>query len=86
MYITRLHRDLDQYNRLPGNMRGRNDEYYHEETRLPERSHTDGCRENRGLGLTSSRFEPRREILDLSRFIYNWKIIWMNLVSSHIMG
>ena len=47
---------------------------FHEDTGLHERGHMSGYPENRGLGLTSSRFEPRREIQDLSRLVYNWKI------------
>ena len=70
----RTHEDQGQHSRLPGTGEARNDEFYHEDTRLPERGHMSGYPENRGLGLTSSRLEPRREIQDLSRFVYNWKI------------
>ena len=46
---------------------GRNDDFYHEETRLPERGYLGGCPQNRGVGLTSSQFESRRQIQDLTR-------------------
>ena len=52
----------------------RNNDFYHEDTRLPERGHRGGYPEDRGLGLTSSRMEMRREIQDLSRLVYNRKI------------
>ena len=68
------HHDLDQYSRPPGNMGGVNDGHYHEETRLPERNHIGGYPRNRGLGLTSSRVETRREIQDLSWFVHNGKV------------
>ena len=68
------HRDQDQYSRPPSNMGGGNDGYYHEETSLPERNRMGGYPRNRGLGLTSSRVEKQREIQDVSRFVYNWKI------------
>ena len=66
--------DHGQHSRFPGTRGARNDDFYHEETRLPERCYLGGYPENRGVGLTSSRFEPRREIQDLSRFVYNWNI------------
>ena len=69
----RIHEDQGQHSRLPGIGGARND-FYHENTRLPERGYLGGYPENRGVGLTSSRFEPRRETQDLSRFVYNWKI------------
>ena len=46
---------------------GRNDDFYHEETRLPERGYLGDCPENRGVGLTSYQFESQREIQDLTR-------------------
>ena len=70
----RTHEDQGQYSRLPGTGEARNDDIYHEEPRLPERGYLGGYPENHGLGLTTSRFGPRREIQDLSRFVYNWKI------------
>ena len=71
--VRRTRDDQGQHNRLLDSRGARND-FYHEDTRLPERGYMIGYPENRGLGLTSSRFEPRREIQDLSRFVYNWKI------------
>ena len=70
----RIHEDQGQHSRLPGTGEARNDDIYHEDTRLPERGHRGGYPEDRGLGLTSSRVETRREIQDLSRLVYNWKI------------
>ena len=70
----RTREDQGQRSRLPVTGGPRNDDMFHEDTGLHERGHMSGYPENRGLGLTSSRFEPRREIQDLSRFIYNWKI------------
>ena len=70
----RTYDDQGRHNRLPDNKGARNDDFYHKETRLPGRGNMGGYPENRGLGLTSSRFQPRREIQDLSRFVYNWKI------------
>ena len=67
------HDDQNQNSRLPGTRGARND-FDHEGIRLPERGHMRAYPENRGLGLTSSRFEPRRDAQDLSRFVYNWKI------------
>ena len=71
--VRRTHDDQGQHNRLPSSRGARND-FYHEDKGLPERGHMSGYPENRGLGLTSSRFEPRREIQDVSRLVYNWKI------------
>ena len=71
--MRRTHEDQGQHNQLPDSRGARND-FYHEDTRLPERERMSGYPENRGLGLTSSRFETQREIQNLSRFLYDWKI------------
>ena len=70
----RTHEGQSQHSRLSDLREARNHDFYHRDTRLPECGHVDGYPENHGLGLTSSRFEPRCEIQDLSRFVYNWKI------------
>ena len=70
----RTHHDLDQYRRPPGHAGGGNEEHYHEETRWLERNHKGGYPRNRGLVLTTSWFETRRDIQHMSRFVYNWKI------------
>ena len=70
----RTHEERGQHNRLPGTEEARNDDIYHEDTRLPERDHRGGYPEDRGLGLTSSRVETRPEIQDFNRLVYNWKI------------
>ena len=72
--VRRTNDDQGQDNRLPDSRGARNVDFYHENTRLTERGHMGGYPENRGLGLTSSRFEPRREIQDLSRFVYDCQI------------
>ena len=67
----RTREDQGQRCRLPGTGEARNDDMFHEDTRLHERGHMSGYPENRRLGLTSSQFEPRRDMQDLSRFVYN---------------
>ena len=63
-----------QYNRPLSNSRERYSERHQEEIRRPVRGNLEGCPENRGLGLSSSRFKARQEIQDMSRFVCNWKI------------
>ena len=72
----RTHEDQAQHSRLPDIREPRNNDFYHDDTRLPERGHRGGYSEDRGLGLTSSRAETRREIQELSRLVYNWKIFF----------
>ena len=70
----RTHEDLGQQGRLPKIREARNNDFFHEDTRFPERGHRGGYLKDRGLELISSRVETRREIQDLGRFVYNWKI------------
>ena len=66
----RTHDDQGQYNQPLSYLREKYSKRQQGETRLPERRNVDGYPENRDLGLTSSWFEARREIQDLSRFLY----------------
>ena len=64
----------NQYDQPLSNSRERNSERHTEVTSRPEHGNLDGCPENRGIGLTSTRFKARREIQDMIQFVYNWKI------------